>query len=330
MGAIEQKEAWLLQRKKGIGGTDAAAVCGLSPWKRPIDVFVEKTEDMQQEPPSQAMFWGTYLESGVRKRYAEETGQKVKHGRFLAPLFGERAQVFGKDTIVQGDEAWKFGTPDGILATKTVGLEIKTSGRRSHEWGTVGTDEVPAHYLVQCVWLMHVTGIRAWDLAALFSGNNMEVFKIVANDDLTASVVDTCRAFWHDNVLTGTAPDVDESESYGKYLSRKFSIGDGVMLDPTPTLEQLAAQLRDASKALDAAEDAKRLVRNKLMLELGTHAGCRTEAGTIKTVRPTPTPSVDWKKVAAELAPSPELIAKHTKASPRDAYVRGWFKGDED
>lgn len=330
MGALDQKEAWLLQRREGIGGTDAAAVCGLSPWKRPIDVFVEKTENMQQEPPSQAMFWGTYLEAGVRKRYAEATGQRVKHGRFLAPLFGDRAQVFGKDTIVQGDEAWKFGTPDGVLASKTSGLEIKTSGRRSHEWGTVGSDEVPAHYLVQCAWLMHITGIRVWDLAALFSGNTMEVFRIVANDDLTSSIVGACRAFWHDNVLRGVPPDIDESESYGKYLSRKFALSDGAMVGPTPALEKLAAQLRDASKALEAAEDAKRLVRNKLLLELGPHAGCRTEAGTVKTVRSAPVSSVDWKKVAADLGPGPELIAKHTKTSPRDAYVRGWFKGDED
>jgi len=41
---------WLKLRKKGIGGSDAAAVCGLNPYSSPMKVFIDKTnEDVVEE-----------------------------------------------------------------------------------------------------------------------------------------------------------------------------------------------------------------------------------------------------------------------------------------
>ena len=38
------REEWLALRKQGIGGSDAAAACGLSRWKSPLGLWLEKTE----------------------------------------------------------------------------------------------------------------------------------------------------------------------------------------------------------------------------------------------------------------------------------------------
>ena len=65
MSAIEQKEDWLLARQGGIGGTDAAAICGLSPWKFPIDVFLAKTEPVDCAPPTAAMWWSVAGATGI-------------------------------------------------------------------------------------------------------------------------------------------------------------------------------------------------------------------------------------------------------------------------
>ena len=34
------REAWLEFRKKGIGGSDVAAACGLSQWKSPVALWL--------------------------------------------------------------------------------------------------------------------------------------------------------------------------------------------------------------------------------------------------------------------------------------------------
>ena len=39
------REEWLKARKLGLGGSDMAAVLGLSPWRSPIDVWLDKTSD---------------------------------------------------------------------------------------------------------------------------------------------------------------------------------------------------------------------------------------------------------------------------------------------
>ena len=37
------REQWLALRKKGIGGSDAAAVCGMNRYKGPLDIYLDKT-----------------------------------------------------------------------------------------------------------------------------------------------------------------------------------------------------------------------------------------------------------------------------------------------
>ena len=48
------------------------------------------------------------------------------------------------------------------------------SAANDDEWGTPGTDEIPAYYVAQCMWTMHVTGApliyvrrTVWDAAGL-------------------------------------------------------------------------------------------------------------------------------------------------------------------
>ena len=35
----EERTAWLNERRKGIGGSDVAAIIGLSPWTTPLDIY---------------------------------------------------------------------------------------------------------------------------------------------------------------------------------------------------------------------------------------------------------------------------------------------------
>ncbi|MCM1277019.1 MAG: YqaJ viral recombinase family protein, partial [Lachnospiraceae bacterium] len=44
-------EEWLEFRKKGVGGSDAAVVCGISKYKSPVELWMEKTNRM---PPQEA------------------------------------------------------------------------------------------------------------------------------------------------------------------------------------------------------------------------------------------------------------------------------------
>ena len=67
----EEKESYLASRQGGIGGTDAAAILGLSPWKRPIQIYEGKINpNAQPELDKELLWWGNALEPIVRGRYA--------------------------------------------------------------------------------------------------------------------------------------------------------------------------------------------------------------------------------------------------------------------
>ena len=49
---------WLELRRRGIGGSDAAAVCGLDPWRSPFEVWLDKTGLFVDETAGEAVRWG--------------------------------------------------------------------------------------------------------------------------------------------------------------------------------------------------------------------------------------------------------------------------------
>ena len=43
-----EKLNWLIERQKGIGGSDIGAIMGFNKWKTAFEVYVEKTEPITE------------------------------------------------------------------------------------------------------------------------------------------------------------------------------------------------------------------------------------------------------------------------------------------
>jgi putative phage-type endonuclease len=71
-------QEWLEYRRKGIGGSDVAAVCGLSKWKSPVEVWLDKTGQIEPEPAGEAAYWGTLMEPVIREEFTDRTGLRVR------------------------------------------------------------------------------------------------------------------------------------------------------------------------------------------------------------------------------------------------------------
>ena len=73
------REQWLEYRRKGIGGSDAAAVLGISPFRTGRDLYYDKLNIVTADD---AENWvqlevGTLLEPLVAKIFAHKTGYKI-------------------------------------------------------------------------------------------------------------------------------------------------------------------------------------------------------------------------------------------------------------
>lgn len=195
-----------------IGGTAIAAICGLSRWMKPIDVFMALTHPEENQPDlaetNEFVEWGQRLESPVADAYAEKTG--VELIRIPAP-----------GHIFHPDYDFAAATPDRLIKGQQRGLEVKTAGiSQARLWAD---GQVPDAYLIQVAWYQFVTRLRdPWDIATLIGGNSFRIVPIEYSEGLGDQLLNIAGEFWTNHVLTGIPPEVEDSPNYERAAKRLF------------------------------------------------------------------------------------------------------------
>lgn len=72
-------EDWLEHRKLGIGGSDASVVCGVSKYKSPVELWMEKTGQIPLQEAGEAAYWGTQLEPSSGTSLPSAPGSKSRN-----------------------------------------------------------------------------------------------------------------------------------------------------------------------------------------------------------------------------------------------------------
>lgn len=255
----------LEQRLGGITATDISAICGVNPWKREIDVWLDKTGAAPPFEGNLKTKWGMLLEPIIRDDYEE--------------IHQVRVDLTG--TLKHRHHDWWLATPDGLVYPRGSiepdrGLEIKVHGPealRVLSYGDPGTDQVPLHELFQCVWGMGVTGLDRWDLVAFLGGSPSE-FVIQRDDELLGMLAERAEKFWRDHVQSKTPPEPDGSDSWTRYLEQRFAKPDDkiLLVDDEYTLS-IIADLRDAKAALDRDETRVKELSQHVKRIIDGHAG---------------------------------------------------------
>jgi putative phage-type endonuclease len=206
-----ERHAWLAERRTGIGGSDVAAILGLSPWRTPVQVWLDKTGQAEDQPESAAMHWGNVLEEPIAQEYAASTGRGVIRWpkTIRHPSLPFLANV---DRLVVG---WK---PIIEIEDAERGLECKTAGGpfAAEPWA----DGVPMYYVSQCQWYMGITHLPRWDVAALIGGSDFRIYEMAADPDLQGELHTRCLDWWQRYVLGNTPPPAVDLEDV-KPLYRK-------------------------------------------------------------------------------------------------------------
>jgi putative phage-type endonuclease len=244
---MNARHDWLEARRAGIGGSDVAAILGLSKWKTPLQVYLEKRGEVGDQEDNAAMRWGRYLEPVVRQAYADETGREVR-----VPSAAIRHPV----------HEFMLANIDGYTDDQRL-FEAKTA-RSADGWGEPGSDQVPQPYLLQVQHYMAVTALPIADVAVLVGGSDFRLYEVPADQELQEMLVDAEAEFWK-AVVRGEPPDpISYADVIGRWGSA--SRADLVMADERllAAVEQLR-DLKHQRERLEAAEeDAKVLVMKAL------------------------------------------------------------------
>ena len=191
------REEWLALRKQGIGGSDAAAACGLSRWNSPLGLWLEKTSSDTQSVYNEAMFWGTTLEPVIRDVFATKIGKVVEVMPYIFQSEDYPFMIADIDGIVRED--------DGSVSL----VEIKTvSAFKAGEWA----DGLPAEYYIQIQHYLAVCELPRAYVVYLIGGNELH-YEIVERDEETISTIIMLESAFWDKVVRRQKPDVDENSA---------------------------------------------------------------------------------------------------------------------
>jgi putative phage-type endonuclease len=193
LGTFEPGTPEWHEARKGLGGSDIAAVMDKNPYKSAFTLYAEKTGLVDGNvEPSMPMKMGTAFEPVIRDLFVKNNSEWLKvHETGTWASIEEPRSVANPDGIIEWD--------DGSLGV----LEIKFS--RMY-W-----DKLPEHYNLQVQHYLSVLGLKRGVVVAV-AGGDWKEFDVVRDDSLVETMKGRVEAFYG-FLDTNTAPYYDGSES---------------------------------------------------------------------------------------------------------------------
>lgn len=301
----EGRDGWLEQRNKGVGGSDVAAIMGLSRYKGPYALWAEKSGLVEPDDLSgnQAVEWGNILEPVVAQHYKEAHPDRLVRDErsTLVAKLRPWAQANIDRWVRDPDLGW------GVLEIKTVGL------RRAADWG----EGVPLYYLTQVTHYMSVTGSPFADVAVLVGGQEYREYRVMRDEEDVRAVDAAVDEFWG-RVRRGQPPDDDAMRGSAPALMGQFN---------SPSEDEIVAGA-DEERAVNAwlsakaqAEEAKAradALAAKVKQLIGDASGLRCSKGRVKWARGEGR-RLDTKRLKSEM---PQTYAAYEVVGERDMGLR--------
>ena len=192
--AEKDKQAWLAERKLGIGGSEASAVLGFDQYKTRGDVYIDKISEETEEIDNGYTWLGTVLEEPIARRYCEVTGRQMRRQplRVCSDYPYMRCSIDRQ--IVNDDRGagvWECKTASPYLFD-----EFKAGG-------------LPEKYIIQLQHNIAVCGYT-WGAICVVNRDNGEMiyFDVDRDDALIEIIRKELGLFWHGNIVPRIIPEL--------------------------------------------------------------------------------------------------------------------------
>lgn len=254
------RDEWLNLRRGGIGGSDAAAVLGISPWVSSYALWRDKTG---------------------RADSTDQSSTRLRAGQHLESFVIAEAQLKDPDLIVNRapymlghpDHRELFVDVDGLALHRERrargGFEAKTTElTMAHHW----SDGVPSFYETQVFHSMAVTGFDWWQVAVMIGLSRVETYVVERDDEIIGMLTDAELAWWKRHVVEDVEPEADGSDATTAALSLiRARAGECVTLTSVETVEvgDMFRQLAHDRAVLAEAEQSEQRIKNRLRQMLG-------------------------------------------------------------
>ena len=235
------REEWVEARRNTIGGSDAAAIVGLSKWATPLTVYMDKKGLVPDKGDSLPMWLGREFEEAVAKLWTERTGKKVRRKNAM---------------IVNPAYPFAHANVDRMVVGENAGLECKTTSEMNLKRFKGG--EFPENYYVQCVHYLAVTGADRWYLVVLVGNRQFFEFTIERDEEEIKSLMEAEKAFYENHLIPGVMPEAIGRDADDDAIKALYpAVGNNNAVDLTDMREvfnayALAVEQRDLAEQIIA------------------------------------------------------------------------------
>lgn len=244
-----------MDRAKYLGGSDVAGILGISPWRTPLEVYLDKVQPRIKpvDPSKQKVFTrGQRMEPYVIDLLSEETGLEIIHR-------GNR--------YIHRDYGFIAAEIDAEAATGE-NIEIKTvSPFKAKEWGEVQTDAIPVHYTAQAMHGLMVTGKKVCVFGVLIGGDDFRIYRVERDEETIQAILEKEVAFW-DRVINLNPPEATTVSD----ISLMFEKDSGSSIEADGKSLALFNDLRDMKSRCKSLEEEIAVSEEKLKLYMQDHS----------------------------------------------------------
>jgi len=308
-------------RRKYLGGSDIGAILGVSKYKTPLDVWMEKTGKVENTATNLPIRFGHFAEEFVAQEYARATGYQLLESQDYIThcdhpfLIGHVDRFVVTDSESNAVHASKGGATNHLLECKTANPFTVS------QWGEPGSDEVPLSYLAQCHWYLCLTQLARCDLAVLFGNCEFLIYRIHADRELQNALVDKAVSFWQEHVLKDIPP-APQSTLDCQVLFKNETTGKAI--EAQAGTAALIAQFSEWAEKIHHAELQVETIKKSIMENM-QDAQELTYQGQILATWKKPKPSLrfDTKRFEHE---HPELVSLYQKPiqNSRRLVIKPW------
>ena len=233
---------WHKIRQQGLGASDVAAILGMSKWKTPYQIWMQKTGQEGQQEQTQVQLRGLLLEDGIMRWYEIEQETSVNRPQ---AIYRSKQYPFMQYT------------PDGICEKDNLIINVQVKSTRIREgWGDF-SDEVPDEVNIQSQYEMMISGIEVTHIPVLLPSLEFKLYCIEADKEIQGYIKESCEEFWMNNVQKGIEPElITNEDAKSRYPFSKASIihGSQVVIEDCQKLKTLKEEIKTLEKEKEEAE----------------------------------------------------------------------------
>ena len=277
---MSNREQFLLDRKLGIGGSDIAAIMGLSPYSTPLDVYRDKmNHEVVYEELTEDLKRGARVEKYILQEYCEVNNCALETN--LMPF-------------IHPEYPFMRGNIDAKVANQNVIVEAKSTKCPISLW----EQGIPEYYRTQVAYYAMLSNAERVDVPVLFSNWQYACFTYWRDYEYEARIKKAVIDFWNNHIVAGIPPEpstpAELQEVYPRIEDAKTIKADSYIREKVNIWQETSMKRKELEKREEKLKieiqnfmgDAGILDSGFCKVALKERTATRLDAGRLKEAMP--------------------------------------------